>query len=87
MLTGEKLRLLRIVKGWKQQFVADKLGISQQAYSKLEKRDFIKKDVLTRIMQSTNCTEEDMEAIDKIIQSMQKNRMPEMNAGMNKPTC
>lgn len=77
MLNGETLRLLRIAKGWKQQFVADKLGISQQAYSKLEKRNVIKKEVLMKIIQSTNCTEEEMVAIERILQSFHRNRSSE----------
>jgi transcriptional regulator with XRE-family HTH domain len=38
MFTGETLRQLRSLKGFKQKEVADKLHISQPAYSKLEKR-------------------------------------------------
>ena len=38
-LSGENLRLLRLTKGAKQCSIAKKLGISQPAYSKYEKRD------------------------------------------------
>lgn len=35
-VTGEKIRQLRRKKDYSQQFMADALGISQNAYSKLE---------------------------------------------------
>ncbi len=37
MLSGETLRMLRNIRGLKQETLAKKLGISQPAYSKLEK--------------------------------------------------
>lgn len=38
MYSGEILRRLRLIKGIKQKVVAQMLGISQQAYSKVEKQ-------------------------------------------------
>jgi transcriptional regulator with XRE-family HTH domain len=35
-LTGNKLRTLRVSRGWSQDLVADKINITQAAYSKLE---------------------------------------------------
>lgn len=35
-LTGNKLRTLRISRGWSQEVVADKINVTQAAYSKLE---------------------------------------------------
>lgn len=35
-LTGNKLRTLRVSRGWSQEFIADKINITQAAYSKLE---------------------------------------------------
>jgi transcriptional regulator with XRE-family HTH domain len=35
-LTGNKLRTLRISRGWSQETVADKINVTQAAYSKLE---------------------------------------------------
>ncbi|MFT3825912.1 MAG: helix-turn-helix transcriptional regulator [Chitinophagaceae bacterium] len=66
MITGEKLRLLRLLKGFKQKNVADKLGITQQAYSKLEKRSVINGITLEKIITSMNCTREDVEAVNKL---------------------
>lgn len=66
MITGEKLRLLRLLKGFKQKNVADKLGITQQAYSKLEKRTVINDSMLEKIITSMNCTTEDIDAINRL---------------------
>ena len=35
-LTGNKLRTLRVSRGWSQELVADKINVTQAAYSKLE---------------------------------------------------
>lgn len=48
--TGHKIRQIRELKGYSQEFVASKLGISQRAYSKIE----------------TNQTKIDWERITKI---------------------
>lgn len=37
METHEKLRALRLLCNYKQEYVAEKLGISQQAFAKIEK--------------------------------------------------
>jgi transcriptional regulator with XRE-family HTH domain len=66
MISGEKLRMLRIVKGLKQQFVADRLGITQQAYSKLERKDVISDQVLEKIMLCISCTPEEFNTLLKI---------------------
>jgi transcriptional regulator with XRE-family HTH domain len=66
MLTGEELRLLRLIKGLKQQFIASKMGISQQAYSKLEKKNSINASQAEKILHCMNCRQEDVDALDKI---------------------
>jgi transcriptional regulator with XRE-family HTH domain len=38
MLLANRIRLLRIARGYSQEYMADRLGISQAAYSKLERR-------------------------------------------------
>lgn len=40
-LTGEQLRFLRVIKNVKQPVLALKLGVKQQAVSKMENRDCI----------------------------------------------
>lgn len=54
MLTGDKLRLLRLIKGMKQQVVAQQMGISQQAYSKLEKRRSLQGNCCKRYYNACN---------------------------------
>ena len=66
MCSGEKLRLLRLLKGYKQQFVADKLGISQQAYSKLEKKEKINESLLKEIFQHLHCSHEEIDMVERI---------------------
>jgi transcriptional regulator with XRE-family HTH domain len=41
IVCGETLRVLRQIKGIKQQVIAKELGISQPAYSQIERRDYI----------------------------------------------
>ncbi|WP_090772249.1 helix-turn-helix domain-containing protein [Pedobacter soli] len=47
MLLGQKIRVQRLTKKYSQQFMADKLGISQFAYSKIERG---KTDITVRRM-------------------------------------
>lgn len=41
IISGETLRVLRQIKGIKQQVIAKELGISQAAYSQIERRKYI----------------------------------------------
>lgn len=66
MFTGEELRLLRLLKGLKQQFIASKMGISQQAYSKLEKKNSIKVSQMEKALRCMNCCQEDVDALNRI---------------------
>ena len=36
---GEKIRQIRELKGYSQEYLADKLGVSQRAYSKIERSE------------------------------------------------
>jgi transcriptional regulator with XRE-family HTH domain len=36
---GEKIRQIRDLKGFSQEYISDKLGISQRAYSKIERNE------------------------------------------------
>lgn len=38
MIVGENIRQLRVKKGYSQEYMADCLGISQQSYSRIEKK-------------------------------------------------
>jgi transcriptional regulator with XRE-family HTH domain len=68
MFTGETLRLLRNAKGMKQKTVADKLRISQPAYSKLEKRANINGHTLDRLKTIFKCSDSEIEVIQKLLQ-------------------
>jgi len=63
MFTGEILRKLRTVKGIKQSALAKKLGISQQAYSKLEQSKQLTRERTEHILQLMQCSIDD---IDKL---------------------
>lgn len=67
MLTGETLRLLRNAKGLKQKAVADKLRISQPAYSKMEKRKKIEGRTLESIKEIFCCTDADIEVVKRLL--------------------
>lgn len=56
MTNGETLKKFRQLKGIKQQTIARKLKISQQAYAKVEQRKTVDEDRLKRILQSINCS-------------------------------
>jgi transcriptional regulator with XRE-family HTH domain len=67
MCTGETLKHLRLVKGLSQKGIAKKLGISQPAYSKIEKRKKINDALLNRILLIMRCVANDIETVQKII--------------------
>ena len=52
MHTGHLIRLLRLVRGMSQKGMALKMGISQQAFSKLEKQASIQSDTLNKMLQA-----------------------------------
>lgn len=66
MFNGETLRLLRTWKKLKQQSIADKLGITQQAYSKLENKKAIRKEKVKEILEALNCSEADLKVFEKL---------------------
>ena len=75
MNDGEKLKMLRMIKGFPQNGVAKKLGITQQAYSKLEKQS--KKIPLFRIeeiLKTLNCSNEDFKKVEKLFTPPRKNK-------------
>lgn len=39
MLLGREIRIQRVIKGYSQEYVANRLDISQNAYSKIERGD------------------------------------------------
>ncbi len=55
MRIGEKLRKIREMKGFSQEFIASQLNISPQAFGKIEreetKLDFVRLETIARIME------------------------------------
>ena len=62
-ISGEIIRILRILKGIKQTEAAGKLGITQQAYSKIELNVVISSAKVAEILQAFNCNWKDLENI------------------------
>jgi transcriptional regulator with XRE-family HTH domain len=60
MITGQTLRKLRLLKEVKQTTLAKKLGISQQAYSKLEKSSHIDAQKLVVLLDLLQCSREEL---------------------------
>lgn len=65
MTTGDTIKKFRQLKGIKQQTIARKLKISQQAYAKVEQQENVKEERLRRILQSINCSWTDWELFIK----------------------
>ena len=70
MISGETLRLLRSLKKLKQKTIANKLGISQAAYSKMEKCKLITGERLEKLLKAINCTLVEIETIQMLISRM-----------------
>jgi|GEM_PF-5685859 transcriptional regulator with XRE-family HTH domain len=60
-VSGEELRRLRNLKGFKQETVAIKLGISRQAYSKTELRHNVNIQRAIQVLAILDCTLNDLE--------------------------
>ncbi len=69
MSTGKTLQSLRKLKGKSQREIADKLDITQQAYSKLERREWIDIERTENILQALKSSRKELEEIKKIISS------------------
>jgi transcriptional regulator with XRE-family HTH domain len=65
--SGQFLRLLRQLKGVKQTVVAKKLGITQQALSKMENCQNVKYDKIETIIELLGFSEEDVENVRKLL--------------------
>lgn len=66
MISGEKLRLLRNWKGLPQKQAAKLLGISQPAYSKMEKKKEINGLMLEKVKKAFNCSDEDIDQLNNL---------------------
>jgi transcriptional regulator with XRE-family HTH domain len=66
MYSGVCLKRLRAFREIKQETVAKRLGISQQAYSKLENCEHIAHDRLNEILRAMGSTIKDLEKIVRL---------------------
>ena len=66
MNSGETLRLLRTIKGFKQATIAKKMGISQPAYCKLEQRVYIKEEKLLKLLNFLDSDKHEMEKVKRM---------------------
>jgi DNA-binding XRE family transcriptional regulator len=64
--TGQLLRLLRQCRGFKQSVLAKRLGVSQQALSKLENAPQVPGERVTAILSLLGCTADDLENIRRL---------------------
>ncbi|MET3539052.1 helix-turn-helix domain-containing protein [Chryseobacterium limigenitum] len=64
MITGHKIRSIRELKNLTQDHIADRLQISQSAYSKLEKESNISDEKLQQIAEALEVKPEDIMAFD-----------------------
>lgn len=67
MQSGKSLLLLRKLRGLSQQEVADRLAITQQAYSKIEKKEWIDYEKVDAILTALKSSREELESIKKLI--------------------
>ncbi len=65
MCSGETLKHLRLLKDLSQKGIANKLGISQPAYSKIEKKKNINDKQLKRILLIMHCDSRDIDLVEK----------------------
>jgi transcriptional regulator with XRE-family HTH domain len=73
MTSGNLLKLLRTVRHIDQKTVSRQLGISQQAYSKIERSEYIDKTSLRKVLTVLQTTPEEMEELKRIFSRRQVN--------------
>jgi len=66
MTSGNLLKLLRTIRHVDQKTVSRHLGISQQAYSKIERSEYIERSSLQKVLEVLETTPEEMEALKQI---------------------
>jgi transcriptional regulator with XRE-family HTH domain len=68
MQDGEKLKRLRMINGYSQKVIAKKLGITQQAYSKMENQQTkIHEARFKEILQAMKCSPDELKKIEIFI--------------------
>jgi transcriptional regulator with XRE-family HTH domain len=66
MYKGKIIQSLRKLKRISQHQVANKLGITQQAYSKLEKQEWIDNDKIDQVLSVLKSSRKELETLKKI---------------------
>ena len=64
VVTGEHIRKLRHYKGLMQKEAAQKLEMTQQAYSRIERRTAVRNITLWKILAAFECSSEDFEKVN-----------------------
>lgn len=59
--SGLFLQKLRVLKGIKQETIAKQLGISQPRYCQLEKKERIRADLFTKLVETMGYTSDEVE--------------------------
>jgi transcriptional regulator with XRE-family HTH domain len=65
MYSGLVIKSIRVFKKKSQREIAEKLGITQQAYSKLEEKEWIDRNLTIRLIQILGCSIEEIEELEK----------------------
>jgi transcriptional regulator with XRE-family HTH domain len=61
---GQKVERIRTFRGFKQEYLASKLGVSQQTVSKIEQQEEIEEDLLRQIAEALGVTPEVIKNFD-----------------------
>ena len=72
---GRKISRLRELKGFKQEYLAQELGVSQQSISKIEQSETIENEVLEKVAKALGFPAEAIKNFDeeKVIYNIQNN--------------
>src|ERR1700761_7863839 len=62
---GQKVERIRTFRGFKQEYLASKLGVSQQTVSKIEQQEEIEEDLLKQIAEALGVTPEVIKNFDE----------------------
>jgi len=62
---GQKVERIRTFRGFKQEYLASKLGVSQQTVSKIEQQEEIEDDLLKQIAEALGVTPEVIKNFDE----------------------
>ena len=63
MYSGEVLKKIRLLKGLNQNGIAKKLGITQQAYSKLENSSRLNENKFMQVTKAIDCSDKELEIV------------------------